>query len=222
MPVTVNSVFNACASNPQDMANAEPYVIFTGGKLTTDANGGKLMIVRFLPYLQGVTDFQEVAFHVHLKPYQGQSGMNLRGATSGSGDVGAGIGQRARGAIVDKYSEYYRFFAKLKSEARFYILRQIQAEMQQGKLRLMVPFKMNTDEKEKGWLWEQPRFWDKTTGFTTDSRDYSKAARAAVLAGAPNAGSIEAAGADARTSALADGDGAMPPVIGAPDQYALV
>jgi hypothetical protein len=173
------------------MANAEPSVIFTFGELTTDRNG-KLMIVHFRPYVPALTDFRDVSFHVHLKPFQGHSGMNLREVTAGSGLVGSGAGQMAHGYPVPSSGDVYRFFAKLKREARLYILGQLRAQKDAGKLDCRYPINANTDEKKDNHLWTYPPHWTGRTAFTTTTPALSTAAQTAQNQNGAAAGSIAA------------------------------
>jgi hypothetical protein len=197
MPVTVNSVFDASASDSNDPANARPFVVFTRGNLTSDADGGKLMIVTFTPYLRAVVNLAQVTMHVHLKPYQGQSGINVREFNAAAGDVGAGVGQRAHGESVPKDSPNYPFYLKLKQEARKYMLAQIMPEVESRKLKITIPFKLKTDEQKQDHVWADLLLWSKKDGFSTGKVAYSTSAETELESGGPVAGSIEAAGAAA-------------------------
>jgi hypothetical protein len=214
MPVTLNSVFYASASDRDDKANAKPVIAFTQGELKYDTDGKKLLMVNFRPCLPALTNFEEVTFHVHPKPYPGTSGMNIRSAESATGIVGPGVGQIARGKSVPISSDLLPFYKKLKEQAREYIIGQILAKIDDRKLFVMYPYNvMNDSMKQKEWLWQQDRFWKEN--FTIFTPAYSEEALNQVNNDGPYAGSILAVGAEVGIAAHTDANDGGPQPIGA-------
>jgi hypothetical protein len=134
--------------------------------------------------------------------------MNLRSVTAASGEVGSGVGQMARGNPVPSSGDLFRFFAKVRREAKIYMRRQLRAQKDAGKLpNFVYPISANTDEKKEESLWACPDIW--TGGFKTTTWANSTAAQKQKQQNGPAAGSIAAADAAA---AIAAHTGANAPV----------
>ena len=184
MPVTLQSVFNACASDTTSPATAEPLVVFLAGSLTVDSKNGKLVLVYFKPYLPSVTSFEDVALHIHTKPYEGHSGINVRARSDATGVVGSGIGRMAHGESVSLEDVKYPFYFKLKKEALHYMKSQMLAAVNSKQVsvspQLSNALGKKASEKDRlDHVWGQPQFWDQKKGFSTQVVALSTAAAAA-------------------------------------------
>ncbi|VTR93316.1 unnamed protein product [Gemmata massiliana] len=183
MPVTLQSVFNACASDTTKPADAVPVVVFLGGAMKRDSSNDKLVIVYFRPYKPAVTSFEDVELHIHVDPYEWHTGINIRAKSSGSGVVGSGIGTMAHGGSVDKTDSKYPFYDKLKRAATAYMNAQLLIHA--TKKHVLLPqeqkvfTKRENDVKRATYVWGLPQFWDKATAFTTQSVVLSPGAVAA-------------------------------------------